>query len=464
MAAYVVSLKMVGWRSGAWSAAVKLASILKLLGGLGARFATNVHVQSFPQFTCKEVCMRSQLRHLAFLAALASAPAFGFAQSPAASASAQGGAATTTQNSATARTTSSPENPAGPQSAAGTRSGQTRSAQTQAGTTQTGTVQGGTVQSDAGLRGTVQGGTVQPLQRQLGQTGQTPGGMTVSGFLAHKLRHGNQAEVELGKVASEKAKNDSVKQFAQTMVKHHTEMIQRIDQANIGAGQGARGQGERGEGAGGAGGAQGRQGVRQLVGQSEPSAQAGSNVRNSQSNTNGEERAVTPPGGTSQGSSAAGQAGGATPVTGTASPAAATTANPGINPAAGQAGSVTNAQTTTQAGRPAGAQGGQGGEGAGRGRGMGARVPQQLIAVVDQAGDNELQMTKDMLQKKEGEDFDMCYIGQQIVAHTCMLAKLEAIKNSGPDDLEPIVTHAAETTRQHLDMATKIAEELKGKK
>ena len=373
--------------------------------------------------------MRTQLRFLALLAALASAPAISFAQSAttAAGTAVPSGAATTSQNV---------------QSTAG---GQVRAGQP-------GQVQPGQVQP-----GQLQPAQARPGQGQAGQRqgGPGQGGMSVSAFLAHKLRQGNQAEVELGKLAAEKAKSDSVKEFAQMMVKHHTEMIQKIDQANIGQ----QGGGQPGAGAQG-GGAQGRQSVRQLVTQTAPSAQIGSNVRNSQSNTDGQERAVTPPGGTSQGSSAAGQAGGATPA-GTPAPGAATTANPGINPAAGQAGNVTPAQGTLQTGRQPGVVEGQPGV---RGRGMGGRVPQQLIAIVDQAGDNELQMTKEMLQKKQGEDFDMCYIGQQIVAHTCMLAKLQAIKSSGPDDMDQLVTEAEKATREHLDRATKIAEDLKGKK
>jgi predicted outer membrane protein len=382
--------------------------------------------------------MRTRLRHLALFAALAAAPTIGMAQtgtSTAGAAPVQAGSAAPVQNTG---------NVGGQATAQGTRS------------------TASPLQINPGATGQVQAAGRPAGQ---GQAGQVQGGMSVAAFLAHALRQGNQAEVELGKLASEKAKSDSVKEFAQMMVKSHTEMIQKIDQANVRNGQPG--------GQPGAGGPQGRQGLRQLVGQSEPSAKAattltttpvqtGSNVRNSQSNTNGEERAVTPPGGTSQASSAAGQAGGATPG-GSSTPGAATTANPGINPniRPGQAGVVTAAQATAQ---PAGQPAVQAAPGAGRGRGMGNRVPQQLIAVVDQAGDNELQMTKEMLQKYEGEDFDMGYIGQQIVAHTCMLAKLQAIKSSGPDELGQLVTEAEQATREHLDKAKKIAHDLAGKK
>ncbi len=58
----------------------------------------------------------------------------------------------------------------------------------------------------------------------------------------------------------------------------------------------------------------------------------------------------------------------------------------------------------------------------------------------------------------------MAYIGQQIVAHTCMLAHLQALKDSGPQELQQLASQGDKTTRQHLDKAMKIAEELGGEK
>ncbi len=91
---------------------------------------------------------------------------------------------------------------------------------------------------------------------------------------------------------------------------------------------------------------------------------------------------------------------------------------------------------------------------------MSGHVPHMLVALHDQTCDNELQLTKQMLEKHEGSDFEMAYIGQQIIAHTCMLAKLQALKTSGPQELQQLVAQGEQTTRQHLDQATKIAKEL----
>ena len=355
--------------------------------------------------------MRTQLRYLALWAAIASVSTFSYAQAPAtgsATAGAQSGQASqsaTAGQSGSAGQRGSAGNPGstGGQNAAGGLSGAN---------SQNATNRPGAAGATAGA------------QAVAGGAGQGQGGMNLSAFLAHKLERGNEAEIELGKLAGEKAQNDSVKKFAQMMVQHHTEMLQKIKQANIGAGQPGQG---------------GQPGLRQRVGQSEPSTRNAPNVRNSESNVDGQGTRTAASGG-SQASTLAGQ----TP--GQASPGAATTGNPGINPNA----------TAAQAGQVQA-------QGQGRGRGAGNRVPQQLVAILDQTCDTELQMTKEMLGKHEGQDFDMGYIGLQIVKHTCMLAELQAIKNSGPQDLQQLVTEGEEVTRQHLEEASKIAHSLKDK-
>jgi len=302
--------------------------------------------------------------------------------------------------------------------------------------------------------------STQDREGQAGQPGQarTPGaqpgqpgaraaqgaGMNVTQFFAHDLRRGNEAEVELGRLASEKAENDQVKKFAQMMVEHHTQFAQQLQQMEQ---RGNAGQGAPGAAAPGA--------LRQRVGQSEPDSQGDAtnpgqsdqnqgttrrgqgNVRNSESGTDGEREpqgAGAAAGGTSQATTTAGQAPGTT-TPGSPRATAGQAAGQGIPGQAGVAGAHM----------------------------MGGQVPHQLVAVLDQAADTELQMTKQMLQEYQGQDFEMGYIGQQIVAHTCMLAKLQALKNSGPQELQQMATQGEQTARQHLDMAKQIAQQLKDK-
>ncbi|MGN6547513.1 MAG: DUF4142 domain-containing protein [Aureliella sp.] len=301
-------------------------------------------------------------------------------------------------------------------------------------------------------------------------------GMNVSQFLAHELRRGNEAEVELGRLASEKAQNDQVKKFAQMMVEQHQQFIQKLQQME-----------QRGGAAGAAGaGAALQGGLRQHVGQSEPEVlpreqrlaqreatsdrlalgnnrRGTGNVRNSESGTDGvrSPQGAPAPGGASQASTTAGEAPGTTEP---GTPPTLAGRPLGGTEIVGQ--TVTGQKTTEQtvAGQPAGGQAIAGQAGVAAGHMMGNQVPQQLAAVFDQACDTELQMTKQMLsEEQQGHDFDMAYIGQQIVAHTCMLAKLQAVRNSGPQDLQQLATQGEQATRHHLDMAKQIAQQLKSK-
>ncbi len=77
--------------------------------------------------------------------------------------------------------------------------------------------------------------------------------------------------------------------------------------------------------------------------------------------------------------------------------------------------------------------------------------------------EKELQATKDLLSSHKGHDFDMAYLGQQIVAHTCMVAQLEAIQEVGPQNMRQFAQEASATAKDHLEHAKKLAEQLADK-
>lgn len=87
-------------------------------------------------------------------------------------------------------------------------------------------------------------------------------------------------------------------------------------------------------------------------------------------------------------------------------------------------------------------------------------VPKELCRLSEEACDNALKMTKQMLQEKEGDSFDMAFVGQQCVAHTMMLAELKAIQNDGPQELQEITEEAIEKTEQHLDRLKQLTDKL----
>lgn len=87
-------------------------------------------------------------------------------------------------------------------------------------------------------------------------------------------------------------------------------------------------------------------------------------------------------------------------------------------------------------------------------------VPQQLCEIGEQACDNTLKMTKEMLGKYDGQDFQMAFLGQQCFAHTMMLGELKAIESVGPADLKEVCSKAITKVEQHLEKVKSLAKEL----
>lgn len=92
---------------------------------------------------------------------------------------------------------------------------------------------------------------------------------------------------------------------------------------------------------------------------------------------------------------------------------------------------------------------------------MKGNVPQALCAIMDKASENALTMTKEMLQNYDGEEFDMAFVGQQVVAHMMLLAELKAIESQNLEEISQIAGKAASTTEQHLEELKGLAKELK---
>ncbi|TWU08515.1 DUF4142 domain-containing protein [Stieleria varia] len=89
-----------------------------------------------------------------------------------------------------------------------------------------------------------------------------------------------------------------------------------------------------------------------------------------------------------------------------------------------------------------------------------ARVPNELWRVGEQACENALKMTKDMLGNYEGQDFNMAFLGQQCVAHTMMLAELKAIASVGPEELQTFAQETSQKVEQHLEKCKQLAKKL----
>jgi len=89
-----------------------------------------------------------------------------------------------------------------------------------------------------------------------------------------------------------------------------------------------------------------------------------------------------------------------------------------------------------------------------------AMVPKELCDIAKKACENALAMTKEMLNEYKGQDFSMAFLGQQCVAHTMMLAELQAIQSVGPEELKPFTQTAISKIESHLDKAKQLAKKL----
>lgn len=76
------------------------------------------------------------------------------------------------------------------------------------------------------------------------------------------------------------------------------------------------------------------------------------------------------------------------------------------------------------------------------------------------AGEIELQMTKDLLSKFQGHEFDMAYVGQQIAGHTHMVATLKAMEENTSGDFQAVVKEGAKTAEMHLNHAKELSAQL----
>lgn len=68
--------------------------------------------------------------------------------------------------------------------------------------------------------------------------------------------------------------------------------------------------------------------------------------------------------------------------------------------------------------------------------------------------------TKQNLGKKEGAEFDECFMGLQIAKHAGMKAKLTVIERHVSGDLKQVVSEGLKTTEKHLQKAEEIMKQL----
>ena len=83
------------------------------------------------------------------------------------------------------------------------------------------------------------------------------------------------------------------------------------------------------------------------------------------------------------------------------------------------------------------------------------------VTVHKQLADQCLASAKTELQKKDGAEFDHCYIGQEIMGHAMKLDTLKVLRTYASAELRKDIDEASQTATQHLEQAKKIAENMK---
>jgi len=73
-----------------------------------------------------------------------------------------------------------------------------------------------------------------------------------------------------------------------------------------------------------------------------------------------------------------------------------------------------------------------------------------LLEVGRKTGQFRLALTKQLLEKYEGQDFDMGYLGQQLIAHVGVLSTMEAMKQYGTDEFQQVVAAQREKIKDHI--------------
>jgi predicted outer membrane protein len=93
----------------------------------------------------------------------------------------------------------------------------------------------------------------------------------------------------------------------------------------------------------------------------------------------------------------------------------------------------------------------------------GGRQAFNWVTIHKELADQCLQTAKKELGEKEGNEFDKCYMGMQVAAHMKMVDELKVVKKYASSQFQQDLEQSLETAEHHLSEARKIMEEIKDK-
>jgi putative membrane protein len=83
----------------------------------------------------------------------------------------------------------------------------------------------------------------------------------------------------------------------------------------------------------------------------------------------------------------------------------------------------------------------------------------QILAIDRQATENYIVASTEMLEKLQGQDFDMGFLGFTIGSHTWALAELKAMDSVGDEKLQKHISDATKGVEKHLMKALELSKE-----
>lgn len=85
----------------------------------------------------------------------------------------------------------------------------------------------------------------------------------------------------------------------------------------------------------------------------------------------------------------------------------------------------------------------------------------KLFEVEKKATAECLRLTKECLEKAQGEEFDQAFLGMQVAAHISMQAKLKAAEEAASPELRQVISDSQTKVKEHREHAEQLMKDLK---